>query len=233
MPDWQAHVHECLTQRRSGAELEPEVTEELAHYLEDLYEVGLDNGLAESEAAQRALAEVRNWPRLARKIQSARAGGEMLRQRIQTLWVPGIMAAISTLVASVAVSRAGSTRFAGSHMATFVYCSWLLILACIGALAACWSRRAGGSIAIRAAAALFPAATILAGLGALITNPELKIAVIASVFSPGEVQISRILPAIANSVVVGTLLPAVALLAGALPFLRGKREGSNLRAGTA
>ena len=157
----------------------------------------------------------------------------MLRQRIQTLWVPGIMAAISTLVASVAVSRAGSTRFAGSHMATFVYCSWLLILACIGALAACWSRRAGGSIAIRAAAALFPAATILAGLGALITNPELKIAVIASVFSPGEVQISRILPAIANSVVVGTLLPAVALLAGALPFLRGKREGSNLRAGTA
>lgn len=60
MPDWQELVHERLTQRRSGAEMEPEVTEELAHYLEDFYEAGLDNGLAEHKAVQRALAEVRN-----------------------------------------------------------------------------------------------------------------------------------------------------------------------------
>lgn len=233
MPDWQALVHERLTQRRSGAELEPEVTEELAHYLEDLYEAGLDNGLAEYDAVLRALAEVRNWPRLTRKIQSARDGGEMWRQRIQTLWVPGFMAAILALATSIGVTRAASTLLAASHMAMFVYGGWLLILACIGALAACWSRRAGGSTANRAAAALFPAATILAALSSLLTNPELKIAVIASIFSPGEVQISRILPVIANSVVGGILLPSVALLAGALPFLRGKPEGSDLRARTA
>jgi hypothetical protein len=233
MPDWQELVHERLTQRRSGAEMEPEVTEELAHYLEDFYKAGLDNGLTEHEAAQRALAEVRNWPRLARNIKFARDGGEMLKERIQTLWMPGLVAAILTVAVPIAVDRVASTLFAGPHMAIFVYGGWLLILTCIGAFAAYWSRRAGGSIANRTAAALFPAATILAALGSLLTNPELKMVVIASVFSPGEVPILRILPVIANSVVGGILLPAIALLAGALPFLREKSVGSSLRAGTA
>ncbi len=233
MPDWQQLVHERLTQRRSGAEMEPEVTEELAHYLEDFYQAGLDNGLAEYDAARRALAEVRNWPRLARNIKFARNGGEMLKQRIQTLWMPGFVAAILTLAVSIAVNRVGSTLFTGPHTAMFVYGSWLMILAGIGALAAGWSRRAGGSIANRTAAALIPAATFLAALGSLLTNPELKIAAMASVFSPGEVRISPILPVIANSVVGGILFPAVALLAGALPFLRGKPLGGKLRAGAA
>jgi hypothetical protein len=233
MPDWQELVHQRLTQRRLGAEMELEVTEELAHYLEDFYEAGLENGLAEYEAAQRALAEVRNWPRLARNIKLARDGGEMLKQRIQTLWMPGLVAAILTLAVSITANRAASTLFAGPHKAMFVYGGWLLILTGIGAFAAFWSRSAGGSIANRTAAALFPAATILAALGSLLTNPELKIVVIASVFSPGDVRISPILPVIANSVVGGILLPAVALLGGALPFLRGKPVEGKLRAGGA
>ena len=224
MPDWQKLVHERLAQRRTGAEMDPEVTEELAHYLEDLYEAGLDNELTEHEAVQRALAEVRNWPRLARNIKFAREGGEMLKQRIQTLWMPGLVAAILTVTVSVAVERLASPLLARRPMVLFVYGGWLLILTGIGALAAYWSRSAGGSIANRTTAALFPAATIVAALGSLITNPELKIAVIASVFSPGEAQISRILPVIANSVVGGILLPAIALLAGALPFLRPNSE---------
>ena len=89
MLDWQKLVRERLTERRAGAELEPEVAEELAHYLEDHYEAGLESGLGEYEAAQRALAEVRDWPRLARNIKFAREGGEMLKQRIQTMWMPG------------------------------------------------------------------------------------------------------------------------------------------------
>ena len=157
----------------------------------------------------------------------------MLKQRIQTLWMPGMVAAIFTLAVSVAVNRVASTLFSGPHTAMFVYGGWLLILTGIGAFAACWSRRAGGSIANRTAAALFPAATILAALGSLVTNPELKMVVIASVFSPTELWISPILPGIANSVVGGILLPAIALLAGALPFLRGKPVGGKLRAGTA
>jgi len=220
MPDWQELVHERLTERRSGAEMEPEVTEELAHYLEDFYEAGLENGLAEYEAAQRALAEVRNWPRLARSIKFAREGGEMLKQRIQTLWMPGFVAAILTLGVSIAVNRVPSTLFAGAHVAMFVYGGWLLILMGVGAFAACWSRAAGGSIANRTAAALLPAVLILAALGAHVTNPEMRMAGLASVFSPSEVWISGILPRIANSVVGGILLPAVALLAGALPFLQ-------------
>lgn len=157
----------------------------------------------------------------------------MLKQRIQTLWMPGLAAAILTPAVSIAVNRVASTLFAGPHNAMFVYGGWLLMLTGIGAFAAWWSRHAGGSIADRAAAALIPAAMISAALGSLLTNPELKIAVMASVFSPGEVRISPILPVIANSVVGGILLPAVALLAGALPFLRGKPVGGNLRPGTA
>jgi hypothetical protein len=232
MRDWQKLVHEGLSQRRSGAQMKPEVTEELAHYLEDFYEGGLENGLAENEAVQRALAEVRNWPRLARDIKIAREGGEMLRQRIQMLWMPGVVAAILTVGVSVAAGRVASTFLAGPGMAIFVYGGWLLILAGIGAFAAFWSRRAGGSIANRAAAALIPAATIVAALGSLLTNPELKMGLIASVFTPAEVPILRMLPVIANSVVGGILLPAIALQAGALPFLSEKAVGNRLRGGT-
>jgi hypothetical protein len=233
MRDWQKLVHERFAQQSSGAEMEPEVTEELAHYLEDFYEAGLDKGLAEHEAAQRALAEVRNWPRLARNIKLARYGGEMLNQRIQTLWMPGVAAAILTVGVSVAVNRVASSLFAGPHTAVFAYGGWLLILTGVGAFAAGWSRLAGGSIADRIGAALFPAAMILAALGSLVTNPDLKIVVIASVFSPGDVRISGLLPVIANSVAGGILLPAVALLVGALPFLRRKPAGGSLRTGTA
>jgi hypothetical protein len=171
--------------------------------------------------------------RLARELQHTRDGGEMLRQRMQTLWIPGLVAAILSTAAAIAVNRTASTLFAGPHAATFVYGGWLLILTGIGAFAAHWSRRAGGSVANRTAAALFPAITILAALGALVTNPELKTVVIASVFSPNGLPIPRILPAIVNSVLGGILLPAVACLAGALPFLRQKSVVSNLRAGTA
>jgi hypothetical protein len=225
MPDWQELVHERLAQRRSSAQMEPEVTEELAHYLEDFYEAGLDNGLTEHEAVQRALAEVRNWPRLARNIRFARDEGETMKQRIQTLWMPGLVAAMLTAAVSIAVNRLASTLFAKPYMAMFVYGGWLLILTGIGAFAADWSRRAGGSIANRIAAALFPAVTIVAALGSLVTNPKLKMVVIASVFSPGELRISPILSGIANSVVDGILLPAIVLLAGALPFLREKPFG--------
>jgi hypothetical protein len=37
MPDWQMLVHERFAHQCCGAEIEPEVTEELAHYLEDSY----------------------------------------------------------------------------------------------------------------------------------------------------------------------------------------------------
>jgi hypothetical protein len=233
MPDWKKLVHERLNQRSCGADIEPEVTEELAHYLEDCYEAGLGDGLAQHDAVERALAEVRNWPRLARDIKFAREGGEMLRQRIQMLWMPGVVAAILTAGVSIAAGRVASTLLAGPRMAILVYAGWLLILASIGALAAYWSRRAGGSIANRAAAALIPAATIVAALGSLVTNPELKMALIASVFTPADLPILRVLLAIGNSVVGGILLPAIALLMGALPFLRGDSAGNSLRVGTA
>jgi hypothetical protein len=231
--DWQKLVHDRFADQRYGAEIEPEVTEELAHYLQDFFEAGIDKGVPEREAARCALAEVRNWGRLARKINHARNGGQMFKQRIQALWMPGFAAAILTVAASLTVNRVASTVFAGPHIAMFVYGAWLLFLTGIGALAAYWSRRAGGSIAKRTAAALLPAALILGALGALVTNPDLKMAVIASVFSPCGVRIPGMLSAIPNSVVGGILLPAVALLAGALPFLREKPMGSDLRAGTA
>ncbi len=227
MPDWQKLVRERLVQRPSGAEFDPQVSEELAHYLEDFYEAGLANGLTEHQAVQRALAEVRNWPRLARNIKCAMEGGQMLKQRIQTQWMPGVVAAIVTVGVSVAVKSAASVLVPGSRATLLAYAGWLLLLAGIGAFAAYWSRRAGGSIVNRAAAALFPAATILGAIAALVTNPELKMVVVASVFSPGDVTMLRTLPVIANSIVGGILFPALALLAGALPFLREKPAGGS------
>jgi hypothetical protein len=220
MLNWQKLVHDRFAQLRFGAEIEPEVTEELGHFLEDPYEAALNNGLAEQEAAVRALAEVRNWARLARKIKLARGGEEMIKQRIQAMWLPGLAATIASLVLPMGVGFVADQVYAAPRAAMFVYDAWLVMMAGIGALAAYWSRRAGGSKFSRVTAALLPAGVLFV---------VIVIVLVASLITLNHPPASMTLAGMARSMVRAVLLPAAALLAGALPFLRGKSAEAWLR----
>src|SRR5579863_1254162 len=91
MPDWNQLVIDRLARSRRGAQIEPDVAEELAHHLEDVCEAGLQAGYSRQESTQNALKEVKSWTRLARQIQEERGGNIMLKQRIQTLWLPALV----------------------------------------------------------------------------------------------------------------------------------------------
>lgn len=227
MRDWGQMLLERLACEKRGAEIEPEVAEELAHHLQDVCEAGLQAGLSQEESARRAWAEVKNWSRLARRINEARGGNEMLKQRIQRLWLPGIatmIAAFGILFAGPWVGMQPRMIEISPRISVFLNLPWLLILPAMGALAAYWSRRAGGSVAIRAAAALFPATTMLVIYLVVLIRPAcLGFSAghgidVAAVFADDGPRASSILMVLVSPV-EGILLPAAALLVGALPFL--------------
>jgi hypothetical protein len=229
MRDWEQLVRDRLAHGKQHDAIEQEVVEELGHHLEDLFEAGGEKGLSEKESMERAWAEVKNWPRLARKINQARGGTEMLKQRICALWLPGIVPmtlAMAMLLVALRLGRQPRMTEISPRISVFIYIVWLLILPAIGACAAYWSRRAGGSVANRAAAALFTVATMVAILSTLVC---LGLLADHSMKASGAF--------ILHSSVGGVLLPAIALLIGALPFLRKSSPQrqtmvDNLRVGT-
>jgi hypothetical protein len=225
MHDWEQMVRERLAGAKPGAEIEQEVAEELAHHLQDVCEAGRQAGLSHEQSTQRAWAEVKNWSRLARKINEARGGNEMLKQRIQRLWLPGIVPMILAMGILCFGLRAGlnpRTVEISPRVPALLYLAWLLILPGMGALAAYWSRRAGGSVANRAAAALFTALTMIA---------ISLVVMILAVFADDHMKASSVFMVLLSNtiggiLIAGILLPAVALLAGAWPFLRDTRRAA-------
>jgi hypothetical protein len=223
MRDWEQLVRERLAALRKKTVLEQEVVHELAQHLEDVSRDWREQGFSEEASAERALAEVKNWPRLARKINEARGGKEMLKQRIQRLWLPGIVPMILAMGILCVGLRTGlnpRTVEISPRAPALLYLAWLLILPGMGALAAYWSRRAGGSVANRAAAALFTSLTMLA---------IFLVVLIHTVFEDDHMidrlaKASSVFMSLMSSSIGGILLPAIALLAGAWPFLRDTRK---------
>ncbi len=98
MPDWQELVEGQL----AGLVLEPvelaDVIAELAAHLEESYERFRQEGLLESEAAHRALAQVTDWNDLRRKIRTARSRKDTMTNRMTQLW-PWVLTCRGVLVA--------------------------------------------------------------------------------------------------------------------------------------
>jgi MFS family permease len=149
----------------------------------------------------------------------------MLKQRIYRLWLPGILTmtvAMVILYAGVLAGRQPGMMKISPKISVFMYLAWLLILPALGALAGYWSRRAGGSVANRAAAALFTAVTMLA---------ICLMVLILEVFAHHGMMASGIFMVLLSNtiggiLIGGMLLLAVALLAGAWPFLRDTRRAA-------
>jgi len=214
MRNWEEHIHGRVARSKRCAHLEPEVTEELAHHFEDVCEAGMEAGCSEEESARSALKEVKNWPRLAMQINEARGGTKMLKQRIQTLWLPAMMnmtVAFTVLLGGLMVLNKPLRGPVMSSNPAPLYLVWLVVLPAMGATAAYWSRRAGGSVAVRATAALFPAITMLVTFFAILMH---------AVFVDHDTSSTNIFMQVGGSAVGAVMLPAAALLVGALPFLR-------------
>jgi hypothetical protein len=155
MRDWERFVRQRLCARSEAAAPDDEVVCEVAHHLEDVFERSRDSGLSEEDSANIAWNEVRSWPKLAREIDRAKGGTTMLKDRIQRLWLPGIVPAFLALGVLVGFATLGyrlRLQSVSPAYASKFYYGWLIALPLFGAMSAYWSRRAGGSLKDRVAA---------------------------------------------------------------------------------
>ncbi len=225
MPDWNALVRERL----GGLGLDPaqqeQIVTELASHLQDRYEELYARGLCESEAMQRSLLQVANWHRLARQIQHAKREEEIMNTRTKQLWFPGFVSLASAMVVWAILETMALQTHDGlltsitNHLssdpvdrtALAIYLPWVVLLPCSGAAGAYLSRRAGGSRLARLASGLLPSIMLIV-LFALILPLE---------FLYGHTPFVIHHPFLFLGKALGsTVIPSVALLLGAAPFLR-------------
>lgn len=220
MRDWSEVIRERLAAKPPGAQLEPEVVRELADYLEDLSEERSRSGIPAVTATDVAAAEVRNWSQLARRINEAR-GGTMRKQRILAMWLPGVVNCVMAfLLLGVTQKFASLPRIvsAAPRISSMLYLGWLLLLPALGAAAARWSSRAGGSLANRFIAAILPAGSLLSIFLVIVTS---------GAHANHGLGVPNLFQNLLNALIGAVVLPALALMVGAAPFLWRRPELKN------
>ena len=213
MPDWQELVEGQLAGLVLGPAERAEVIAELAAHLEESYERFRQEGLLESEAAHRALAQVTDWNDLRRKIRAARSRKDTMTNRITQLWLPGFLTfVLSTGIFELfeifgpkpwIVARSGDLPLLVFQM------PWLLSLPLVGAMGAYLSWRAGGSQRVMLSSVVFPVLPFLASI--LVVLPF-------SLFFDHFIGHNSAPMAGLMALIGFVLAPGVALLAGGLPI---------------
>ncbi len=132
-----------------------------------------------------------------------------MNRRTKTLWMPALASITSASVAMMILQLTGARPQLVwiRHVAISLYWIWLAILPFCGALGAWLSRNAGGSLRARVIAVLMPVLWLLA-LGILVEPIELA--------HSGPAHLTYFGYGVANWV----LMPGIALLIGAAPFMR-------------
>ena len=139
-----------------------------------------------------------------------------MTDRIRAVWLPGLAAVLVAEGSLYLLQQAGVrplTFFLDWHHPLQFYVSWLLLLPLVGAVAALWSRRAGGTSRQRVLAAAMPA---LAELGLIIFGTVVDI--IGDV-GGGRHSIWHTFCGTGSFSVSRMLVPGLALLLGAAPFV--------------
>ncbi len=212
MADWNKVVRESLSLVDLTPAAQKEIIAELAGHLDDLYEQCRRQGMSESQAVRRTTDEISNPTRLARTIRRAKhQEGNMegnMNDRTKHLWLPGLCGLIAAAVLLVLEIRLGiRDSFIPLPLAMTAIFPWLANMLLSGGVAAYLSRRGGGTRLARLTSALFPA-------GAFFLCFCL---VFVARLSEADPFISWSAFAIAAGNWV--LVPGVALVLGALPFL--------------
>jgi hypothetical protein len=215
MPDWNALVRGQLAGLSLEREERGEVIAELAAHLEEAFDELRQQGLPEELAAERALAQVKDWHALQRRIETARNKEELVTDRVKQWWLPGFVALFLSMVLLMANEFSGIKPLIvsahGSQMTApvaVIYLPWLLLLIPIGAVAAYLARRAGGSQRAIFLSIVFP------------VLPHLVLFLFAfpvSLIIEDHVAHNIMRSAFLVLLVVWVVVPGAALLAGGLP----------------
>ncbi len=214
MPDWKKLVREGSTGASSPEMPEP-VMDELAAHREDSYEEARSRGLTNEAAFESTLQEVNDWHVLAAEIQRATREENSMNNRTKTFWLPALTAFVLASLFQLALTRIGAQPQSlvrlTSGLGPWLYAGWLLAQILCGAAGGFLSRRTGGTVLTRILASVFPAIVMLGLWGVVIP---------LSAFLQNNLFVLRHPLYYASGVFPAVALPAVALLLGALPFLR-------------
>ena len=210
MPDWKQIIREHLEMRGLPPGECEDVVAELAAHLEETYANACCRGLAPSAALEQTLQEVDNWRVLAKNIHRAKAQEDSMNRRTKTFWIPGLASLLSVSLLMTLLQRIGVRPRLLSVGAAYMtlYWPWLAALPVFGALGAFLSRRAGGDVRTRLAAASVPVLWLF-----LLSIPMLPVELAHQGFS--LLALGYFVLGMINWVAV----PGGALLLGALPFL--------------
>ncbi len=211
MPDWKELVRQRMLALNLPHDAKEEVISELAAHLEEIFEAARIKGLNEAEAFQRALQEVTDWHVLAADIRDLKFEEEFVNDRTKNLWLPGMVTLLGASLLLMLLQFVGFRPHLVwmGNTAMLFYWPWLALLPVFGALGARLSQRARGTIWARLSAVLSPALVMLAAMAA-----SLPFGLAIDGVSFFRLVLFGI--GVTNWVV----LPALALLLGALPFLR-------------
>lgn len=209
--DWREEASRKLADSKLSASEREEISRELAGYLEDLCSDAPARGLDDSAATQSAAAELYEDKHLGAHLFRARKEGNMMNDRTKRLWLPGITVLLGALLYLRQLENLElHTLWLSRRWFLTFDVPWLCGLSLLGAAAAYWSRRQGGSRVTQAIAGLFPALLFIAEFVAARQNlPWFKSH--ATSFFHG----------LAYYALQFVVIPSAALLLGILPFLRG------------
>jgi hypothetical protein len=219
MPDNSTYLRERLG--RLGLETcrEEEIVRELDEHLEDHAAALEARGVTSGAAAREALDSVSDWPGLRNEIVSAETEETIMNYRTKVLWLPSLCAITLSngIVALMQIFGRPPDSYwlsaSGKSMqviSAFIV-PWLISQSVVGAIAAYWSRRAGGTVRYQLLAALSPAIVLL-GLFLLVIP--------SSILLHKHALHNIRLSAFMIVTLTWVLLPALPLLIGAAPFLR-------------
>jgi hypothetical protein len=211
MPEWKRIVSENMSALNLPSGASEEVIAELAVHMEETYESVCARGLSNSAAMEQTLQEVGNWRVLATNIARAKSEDTLMNTRTKSLWLPAMLTLLGASTSLMVVQFAGfQPRLVWvAHTGVLLYWHWLGVLPLFGALGAYLSQRGHGSTRARIAAGLSPALVMLAVMFVI-----LPFGLAIDGFSFFRLVHFGI--GLANWVA----LPGLALLVGALPFLK-------------
>jgi len=217
MPHEQELVKARLGKLRLRTRREEEIIRELSEHLADHAAALEARGVQRNEAAREALNSVTDWLELRKEILSAETEEANVNYRTKVLWLPALCALTLSNVLLALMQIFGPPHFywfyMGKSMAPYYVfvVPWLISQPVVGAVAAYWSRRAGGAVLHQLLAALAPAIALL-GVFVLV----LPFSMILDKHVAHNIRLTAFLVLTLTWV----LLPSVPLLLGAAPFLR-------------
>jgi hypothetical protein len=219
MPDYCGALKNNLGELGLAPQREEEILRELSDHLADHAAALEARGVARPAAAREALDSVPDWLELRNEIVSAETEETTMNYRTKVLWLPALCALTLSngIVALMQIFGhppdsywLGTAGWSMEVLSAFIV-PWLISQSVVGAIAAYWSRRAGGTVRHQLLAALSPAIVLL-GLFLLVIPSS----IILHKHALHNIRLSAFMIVTLTWV----LLPAVPLLIGAAPFLR-------------